>query len=235
MTDDVIRWHVSNLHPHALTLDESPLVSGLITAEALVKNIAALQTPPVILHLRCIAPADGGEAVLIAAGFLQVGIIKLIKIGLPVAETIAPDGVSLHWHKPGSNADWRAWFQAHWDSYRRTHPINIARDPRAARYSQIFGGDDLIEALFVYRDGRLCGFASLRRSQQIGWLDIAGDDRDDAALSAILAAVLRRATAHGWVHAGLEVHDDHPSLWSLSAGFSDVPQETYVMWQRAKA
>lgn len=234
MTDDVIRWRVSDLHPHALTLDDAPLVLGLITQQALLDNIRQLPTPPVILHLRCVAPEGHADAVLVAAGFVQVGLTKLIKIGLPVVQTDPPEGLTFAWHKAGAAADWDAWYQAHWDSYRRTHPTNITKDPGSARYPEIFGGPDLVEALFAYRDGRLVGFASLRDNQEIGWIDLADASRDGQALSAILAATLRRAAAHGWVHAELEVDDDHPALWALCAHNAFVSQQTYVIWKRSK-
>lgn len=235
MTSGVIRWTVSDLHPHALTLDEGPLVAGLITAQDLRDNIAALSTPPVILHLRCVAPADVGGDVLVAAGFVQVGLTKLFKVALPVADSVPPDGLTLDWHRPSAIADWAEWYQAHWDHYRRTHPAHLAKDPGAHRYSEIFGGNDLIEALFVYQDDRLVGFGSLRKDHEMGWIDVTGAQTSAQTLAAILSAVWRRATAHGWPFAELEVDDDHPALWSLTECFADQPQDTFVMWQRAKA
>ena len=226
---------MSDIHPHSLTLDAAALGAGLITAQVLRANIAALPTPPVILHLRCTAPEGVCTEVLVDAGFVQVGMTRLIKIALPLVETCPPNGFTFGWHSPQDAADWTAWYQAHWDSYRRTHPTNIAKDPGAGQYPAIFGGDDLYEALFAYENGAFIGFASLRKDQEIGWVDVCGADRDDTTLAAILAATLRRAAAHGWTAATLEVDDDHPGLWALSDAYTDQPMETFIIWQRAKA
>ena len=222
---------MSDLHPHALTLDDQPLQDGDVAAQALKENIAALKTPDHILHLRCSAPADMDSDLLIGAGFVQVGMTRLIDIGLPLSDLADAPGLTYRWHLPDASADWPVWYQAHWDSYRRTHPINIAKDPGAARYPAVFGGEDLREALFVYEDNRLTGFSSLRADQDIGWIDTTQPDQ--AVLRATLAATLRRATACGWTHASLEVDDDHPILWEVAADFADHPQQDFIMWQRS--
>ncbi len=220
---------MSRLHPHALTLDDEPLVDRQVTADALRLNIAALETPPIIQQLRCIAPLGMNAEVLIATGFQQVGLTKIIRIQLPTDFAVPDTGLRMRWLSPSDAADWTDWYAAHWDSYRRTHVTNPAQDLGADQHPELFGVD-LIDALFVYRGKNIAGFASLRPEQELGWIDVTAPYMSD--LKAVLAATLRRATAAGWGSAALEVDDEHDRLWALTSAFEDCPHEVFIMWQR---
>lgn len=210
-------------------LDDEPLMAGQVTADALQIHIDTLETPPVIQHLRCIAPIEMEAEVLITTGFHQVGLTKIIRIQLPTDFAVPETDLSMRWLSPSDAADWPAWYAAHWDSYRRTHVTNPAQDLGADQYPELFG-DDLIDALFVYRGEDIAGFASLRPEQEIGWIDVTTPSMSD--LKAVLAATLRRATAAGWGSAALEVDDEHDRLWALTSAFEDCPREEFIMWQR---
>ncbi|MEL6571756.1 MAG: hypothetical protein AAFQ64_08870 [Pseudomonadota bacterium] len=195
MTSGPIRWRMSRLHPHALTLDDEPLIKGEVTADALHAHIDALQTPPIIQHLRCIAPFDMESGVLTAAGFQQVGLTKIIRIQLPINFTVPETDLKMQWNGPKDGADWPVWYAAHWDSYRRTHVTNPAQDLGADQYPDLFG-DDLIDALFAYRGDMLVGFGSLRPDQELGWIDVTSPSASD------FQAVLARHAAScdsGWL------------------------------------
>ncbi len=229
VASDPIRWRMSRLHPHALTLDDAPLIDGRVRADALQANIDALETPPIIQHLRCIAPSHMDAAVLAVAGFRQVGLTQIIRIQLPDVFSAQESDLKMVWSAPAEQADWQAWYSAHWDSYRRTHVTNPPVDLGAQAYPELFG-DDLMEALFAYRDGSLVGFGSLRPDQELGWIDVTNGSVSD--LKAVLAATLRRATAAGWGSAALEVDDEHDALWAIATAFDACPREDFIMWQR---
>lgn len=224
---------MSGLHPHALTLDDGPVAAGRVTAQDLCAAIADLRPPSAVKYLRCSLADDADAAALRAAGFQQVGLTRLIDVALP-CDFVAPHdaSVTMQWVRPGADADWDDWFAAHWRSYQRQHKINPAQDLGRAADPFIFGGRDLVEALFVSRADQLIAFASLRDGCEIGWLDTVAPDEDLDVLALVVAASLRRATAAGWTTATLEVDDAHQALWSVASRLAYSQVQTFVAWQR---
>jgi len=227
-------WLTSDLHPHALSLEEDAL-EGSDFADALADDLATMDPPDIIHRFRVVAEPDQQDAALIDNGFAVTRLTHIIDLPLDVMDHPAlsdalPDGLNPHWFTKKERAPWGAWMESHWRHYCVTHASNPPRrPPRGLR--RIFVGNDLVEA-FALRagpQGRVRGFASLRDNQELGWLGGTTD-----ALPHVLAACLRRATTLGWVKATLEVDDDNRDLWALTGALDVQPTQTYVTWQRER-
>jgi len=229
-------WQQSDLHPHALTLDDAALDRPDL-ADALRTDIAAFNLPDVIHRYRVVARAGQAETDLIAAGFMATRVTHITELPLeiqhhPTLARALPARVAPHWFNCGERAPWDDWVAAHWRHYRATHRSNPPNIPETG-LNDIFIGDDLICGLAL-RDGpqgRTRAFGSLRKSdeggQNIGWIGGAPD-----LLPQTLHACLRRATAIGWTSATIEVDDDDHALWSLMQTLDIAPLETYVTWHK---
>lgn len=227
-------WQKSDLHPHALSLDEDAL-DGADFADALTADLAAMDPPDIIHRFRVVAEAGQQDAALVANGFSVTRLTHIINLPLdtldhPALSDKLPDTLNPHWFTKKDRAPWGAWIDAHWRHYCATHASNPPRPPpRGLR--QIFVGKDLVEAFALRKgpQGRVRGFGSLRADQELGWIGGPAD-----CLPHVLAACLRRATTLGWAKATLEVDDDDRALWALVDVLDVTPAQTFVTWQRER-
>jgi len=226
-------WMMSDLHPHALSLDEDALDDPEF-ATRLAADLAQMSPPDIIHRYRVIARAGQREDVLKKHGFTVTRLTRLVDLTFDLLDDPilrdADMSLSPHWFTRSERAPWGQWLDAHWRHYVTGHQTNPPRlPPQGPR--KVFIGDDLVEG-FALRDGpqgRVRAFASLRKDQDIGWIGGA------AHLPATLAACLRRAATLGWAKAGLEVDDDDHVLWSLIDRLGVAPTQEFVTWQLERA
>lgn len=227
-------WQMSDLHPHALSLDDDALDVDDF-GRKLADDLAAMQPPDIIHRYRVVAQAGQQDAALVANGFSAVRLTHLVDVPFdsldhPLLVPPLPDHMNPHWFTRGERGPWVNWIDAHWRHYITTHASNPPRmPPRGLR--AIFVGEDLVEG-FALRDGpqgRVRGFSSLRDGQELGWIGGAS-----GLLPHLLAASLRRAVTIGWTKLSVEVDDDDRALWALIADL-DVPvKQAFVTWQRER-
>jgi hypothetical protein len=227
-------WQVSDLHPHALSLNEDALEGGMFSRHLRI-DLRDMSPPPIIHRYRVVAKAGQRTETLMKNGFSGIHLTRLYDLKADVLNHPAlacdlPDEIAAHWFLNGERGPWQQWLDAHWRHYETLHRSNPPRVPvKGAR--QVFLDDDLEEA-FALRDGpqgRVKTFASLRKDQEIGW--IGGSD---ALLAQTVAACLRRAMAIGWSKATLEVQDDDRPLWDLTSALGLEPAQEFVTWHRER-
>lgn len=227
-----IPLYKSDLHPEALTLDDRLWQAGPVTVARLTALQSNLKAPSIIKRLRVVLPDTTDAASVDAAGFAVARTTRLIDLALPhptLTQRQMPDGMTIAWHAPDADADWAAWCACHWAYYHRVHTSNPPVDPGPIGRHKMFVGDDLIAGLFVRNtQGALCGFASLRRDYQMGWIGVSRSG-DTHMVPALLATCLRHGAALGWSTASLEVDDDDPALWRTVDAITD-PYRTYLTW-----
>ncbi|MEL6960092.1 MAG: hypothetical protein AAGL89_14180 [Pseudomonadota bacterium] len=220
---------MSDLHPHALSLDEDALEHPDFQ-RVLTDDLAAMAPPDIIHRFRAVGRDGQQTEVLKAAGFSVTRLTRLIDLPLNLDLPHALEAhIAPHWFGPEERGPWEQWLDAHWRHYDTLHQSNPPQQP-AQGLAPLFAGADLIAA-FALRDGpqgRVLSFASLREGEELGWIGGRPDLLDQT-----LSACLRRAAALGWSKATLEVDDDDRPLWALASDLPG-PTRTFVTWHRER-
>lgn len=226
-------WQVSDLHPHALSLDEDALRPDF--GDALREDLSQMSPPDIIQRYRCVLPEGAKSDALISAGFHAVRLTRMVDLPVGLADDARltidlPDHIAPHWFLPTERAPWGQWLAVHWQHYQAVHVSNPPREP-VNGLRKVFIGDDLLEGLALREgpQGRVMAFASLRKEHELGWIGGAPE-----LLPCVLGACLRRAAAIGWSIATAEVDNDDTPLWDLIEALGVAPSRTYVTWHRER-
>ncbi len=219
-------WRRSWLHPQALYLDERwgggepPPPSG-----DLLRGVR---------RLRAVLPAGASAP----PGWSPVKATVLLRV--PVAALAAslpplPAGLRLR-PLPLRGPALAPWLALHARRYRSAHRSNPPRVLGVAGRAEVFGGDDLLLALGLCRDGRLSGFASLRRgaarsAAEAGWL---GAEEPGAAQACawLLGRCAREARRMGLRWIEVEIDGDHPQLAPLLRQLPRGERHEFLTWEQ---
>ncbi len=219
-------WDRGWLHPQALRLDEvwgggEPPWPGCDLLGG-------------VRRLRAVLPAAASPP----PGWSLVKITTILRVpAAALAESLppAPAGPRL-WRLPLRGPALAPWLALHARRYRATHRSNPPRPLGAAERALVFGGDDLLLALGLWRDGCLVGFASLRRSDthgvaEVGWIG-AEEPGATPACAWLLGRCARETRRMGLRWIEIEIDGDDSQLAPLLRQMPRGPRQVFRTWER---